>query len=94
MVSAFTKLLTVLSIGAHEKCYLGKSFSFSHSSGKNWQRVIVVSIYNGSHWTNVKNNCEFIVFCQNPPHLEAGMVDQMNDDIKAVQICNMLFCLL
>lgn len=35
MVSAFTKLLTVLSTGAREKCYLEKSFSFNNSSSIN-----------------------------------------------------------
>ena len=55
MVSAFTKLLTVLSIGAHEKCYLEKSFSFKNSSGINWRWVIMINIYNDIHWTNGKS---------------------------------------
>ena len=34
-VSAFTKMLTGLSTGAHEKCYLEKRFGFNSGSGIN-----------------------------------------------------------
>ena len=68
MVSAFTKLLTVLSIGAYEKCYLEKSFSLNNSSGINWRWVIMIDIYNDIHWTNVKSVNSLT---QNQSHLEA-----------------------